>query len=100
MIPSPKEIFQKLDKDAVAQLAQVCSEGWFQRSISTALAQMAFNHQSQEISGANAFISALYSLHAEKAEAKLPPIAKLDTYDLEHLRQIEEAARKELSAQS
>lgn len=75
MIIPPRQLFQKLHKEDMGKLAIVVNEGWFQRAMSFALAQLAFEGtEKAKLEGANLFVTALENLASEP----LPPMSMPD----------------------
>ncbi len=80
---TPKALFLKLHKDDAAQLATLVNEGWFQKSLTYARAQLSSDGISAEqLSGANHFIEVFTSLADEpKPAPELPDKSQLKSYN-------------------
>lgn len=82
MTPTPKQLFQKTDKESAAQLAIALSESWLQKSLTAALAQIASSGQAEYIAGANHFVRELNALAADDAPPKKEPDPTLPSYGI------------------
>lgn len=101
---TPRQTFQKLNKEDVAQLALTLDESWFKRCVIAALAEIAFATalSTPEVSGrallgANTFLKVLHDLAAETPAEKQFSAPELSTYDPQVIRKIESQARSEIS---
>jgi hypothetical protein len=80
--PTPKALFQKLNKEAADALAMAVEERWFQTASTTAMAQMAENGASQEeLRGARSFLDQLCTLHVEVTPVAPYPEKKLSSLE-------------------
>lgn len=79
---TPRQLFRKQHKEAVAALAVALSEPWMQQAISATLAEMAHFNRTDAIPGANEFIGALHSLGDEDKPLKTPPDPSLPSYGM------------------
>lgn len=79
---TPRQLFRKQHKEAVAALALALSEPWMQQAISAALAEMAHFNRTADIPGANQFIGALHSLADEDQTPKTFEVPSLPSYGM------------------
>lgn len=80
MIELPRELFQRLQKNELKQLALLMSEGWFKKCVVFAISQMAITGASSEsLQGANTFINTLENLTDETPVGGHFPAKELQT---------------------
>lgn len=78
---SPRALFQRSNQEDAKKLSVLVGEGWFQKAVTYARAEMAAGGISAErLEGANRFIETLTTLADEQKPMEGPPDKQLKSY--------------------